>query len=167
MVSSSSRMMWKVPPPQRLSGRSAQRSESHAPRKHRTVHPRTPTERCPGPSVCICLDTHMLCEVYPAAASAVGEAYGLAGEGDRFARCPPRQSYAGASDIWLDPSGLLNSNLEGKARRAIDFRKGDNVNEKARKRLFAPPWPRTRPRPQMAERILPQLAMGSGRTSQV
>jgi hypothetical protein len=30
-----------------------------------------------------------------------------------------------------DPSGLFNSSLEGKARRAIDFREGDKVNEKA------------------------------------
>src|ERR1039457_1054936 len=44
MVSSSSRMVGTAPPPQRGSGRSAQRSESHPPRKHQTVHPRTPTE---------------------------------------------------------------------------------------------------------------------------
>jgi hypothetical protein len=30
-----------------------------------------------------------------------------------------------------DPSGLFNSSLEGKTRRAIDFREGDNVNEEA------------------------------------
>jgi hypothetical protein len=30
-----------------------------------------------------------------------------------------------------DPSGLFNSSLEGSARRAIDFREGDKVNEKA------------------------------------
>jgi hypothetical protein len=30
-----------------------------------------------------------------------------------------------------DPAGLFNSSLEGKVRRAIDFREGDNVNEKA------------------------------------
>ena len=30
-----------------------------------------------------------------------------------------------------DPSGLFNSSLEGKARRAIDFREGDKINEKA------------------------------------
>src|ERR1022692_479047 len=28
------------------------------------------------------------------------DAYGLAGEGDGFARCPPGRSYAGASDQW-------------------------------------------------------------------
>ncbi len=30
-----------------------------------------------------------------------------------------------------DPSGLFNSSLEGKTRRAIDFRKGDPVDEDA------------------------------------
>jgi hypothetical protein len=35
-----------------------------------------------------------------------------------------------------DPSGLFNASLEGKARRAIDFREGDKVNEKALKTLI-------------------------------
>ena len=35
-----------------------------------------------------------------------------------------------------DPSGLFNSSLEGRARRAIDFREGDKVNEKALKTLI-------------------------------
>lgn len=35
-----------------------------------------------------------------------------------------------------DPSGLFNSSLEGNARRAIDFRKGDRVNEGALKELI-------------------------------
>ena len=30
-----------------------------------------------------------------------------------------------------DPSGLFNSSLEGNTRRAIDFREGENINEKA------------------------------------
>jgi hypothetical protein len=30
-----------------------------------------------------------------------------------------------------DPSGLFNSSLEGKVRRAIDFREGDEVDEEA------------------------------------
>ncbi|MEO8097886.1 MAG: DUF1801 domain-containing protein [Acidobacteriota bacterium] len=30
-----------------------------------------------------------------------------------------------------DPSGLFNSSLEGRVRRAIDFREGGKVNEKA------------------------------------
>ena len=35
-----------------------------------------------------------------------------------------------------DPSGLFNSSLEGRARRAIDFREGDKVDEKALKTLI-------------------------------
>ena len=34
-----------------------------------------------------------------------------------------------------DPSKLSNSSLEGNVRRAIDFREGDKVNEKAFKAL--------------------------------
>ncbi len=35
-----------------------------------------------------------------------------------------------------DPSGLFNSSLEGRMRRAIDFREGGKVNEKALKTLI-------------------------------
>jgi hypothetical protein len=35
-----------------------------------------------------------------------------------------------------DPSGLFNSSLEGRVRRAIDFREGEKVNEKALKTLI-------------------------------
>ncbi len=35
-----------------------------------------------------------------------------------------------------DPSGLFNSSLEGNVRRAIDFREGDEINEKALKTLI-------------------------------
>jgi hypothetical protein len=35
-----------------------------------------------------------------------------------------------------DPSGLFNSSLDGRVRRAIDFREGDKVNEKALKTLI-------------------------------
>jgi hypothetical protein len=35
-----------------------------------------------------------------------------------------------------DPAGLFNSSLEGNLRRAIDFREGDKVNEKALKTLI-------------------------------
>ena len=35
-----------------------------------------------------------------------------------------------------DPSGLFNSSLDGNVRRAIDFREGDKVNEKALKILI-------------------------------
>jgi hypothetical protein len=34
-----------------------------------------------------------------------------------------------------DPSGLFNSSLEGNTRRAIDFREGEKVDEKALKTL--------------------------------
>src|SRR6185437_13735561 len=34
-----------------------------------------------------------------------------------------------------DPSGLFNSSLEGNTRRAIDFREGEKVDEKALKAL--------------------------------
>ncbi|HEX5267638.1 MAG TPA: DUF1801 domain-containing protein [Acidimicrobiales bacterium] len=34
-----------------------------------------------------------------------------------------------------DPSGLFNSSLEGKVRRAIDFRESDKINERALKGL--------------------------------
>ena len=39
-------------------------------------------------------------------------------------------------DSLDDPSGLFNSSLEGRVRRAIDFREGDEVNEKALKTLI-------------------------------
>jgi hypothetical protein len=35
-----------------------------------------------------------------------------------------------------DPSGLFNSSLDGRVRRAIDFREGEKVNEKALKTLI-------------------------------
>ena len=35
-----------------------------------------------------------------------------------------------------DPASLFNSSLEGKTRRAIDFREGEKVNEKALKALI-------------------------------
>lgn len=35
-----------------------------------------------------------------------------------------------------DPSGLFNSSLEGNVRRAIDFREGDKIDEKALKALI-------------------------------
>jgi hypothetical protein len=34
-----------------------------------------------------------------------------------------------------DPSGLFNSSLEGNTRRAIDFREGESIDEKALKAL--------------------------------
>ena len=35
-----------------------------------------------------------------------------------------------------DPSGLFNSSLEGKVRRAIDIKEGDELDEKALKSLI-------------------------------
>ncbi len=35
-----------------------------------------------------------------------------------------------------DPSGLFNSSLEGRVRRAIDLREGDKINQKALKALI-------------------------------
>jgi hypothetical protein len=35
-----------------------------------------------------------------------------------------------------DPTGLFNSSLEGNTRRAIDFREGDKIDEKALKALI-------------------------------
>ena len=34
-----------------------------------------------------------------------------------------------------DPAGLFNASLEGNTRRAIDFREGEKINEKALKTL--------------------------------
>jgi len=34
-----------------------------------------------------------------------------------------------------DPAGLFNSSLDGNVRRAIDFREGDTINERALKAL--------------------------------
>ena len=35
----------------------------------------------------------------------------------------------------MDPAGLFNSSLDGNVRRAIDFREGDKIDEKALKNL--------------------------------
>src|SRR5438445_5288859 len=35
-----------------------------------------------------------------------------------------------------DPSGLFNSSLDGKVRRAIDFKEDDTINEEALKNLI-------------------------------
>jgi hypothetical protein len=43
--------------------------------------------------------------------------------------------YKGAS--LNDPSGLFNSSLDGKVRRAIDIREGERINEKALKNLVS------------------------------
>ena len=36
-----------------------------------------------------------------------------------------------------DPAGLFNSSLDGNTRRAIDFREGEKINEKALKTLVS------------------------------
>ena len=35
-----------------------------------------------------------------------------------------------------DPSGLFNSSLEGKVRRAIDIKENDKINDRALKNLI-------------------------------
>jgi len=37
--------------------------------------------------------------------------------------------------VLKDPSHLFNSSLDGNVRRAIDFREGEKINEKALKAL--------------------------------
>ncbi len=59
-----------------------------------------------------------------------------------------------------DPSGLFNSSLEGNVRRAIDFREGEKINERALKALFraavalnkakSKPKPKPKPKPKKA-----------------
>ena len=45
-----------------------------------------------------------------------------------------------------DPAGLFNSSLEGNVRRAIDFREGEKINEKALKALVRAAVALNRPR---------------------
>ena len=45
-----------------------------------------------------------------------------------------KTTFAQGADLD-DPSRLFNSSLEGNVRRAIDFRKGEKINEKAFKAL--------------------------------
>jgi hypothetical protein len=37
---------------------------------------------------------------------------------------------------WRNPAGLFNASLEGNARRAIDIREGDRIDERAFKALI-------------------------------
>jgi hypothetical protein len=46
-----------------------------------------------------------------------------------------KMTFAKGADL-KDPAGLFNSSLEGNTRRAIDFREGEKVNEKALKALI-------------------------------
>lgn len=59
---------------------------------------------------------------------------GLICTGETYKNTVKMTFFKGAS--LKDPSGLSNSSLEGNTRRAIDFHKGDEVNEKALKALI-------------------------------
>jgi hypothetical protein len=59
---------------------------------------------------------------------------GLICTGETYKRVVKMTFAKGAS--LDDPSGLFNSSLDGRVRRAIDFREGDKVNEKALKTLI-------------------------------
>ena len=45
-----------------------------------------------------------------------------------------KMTFAKGADL-KDPAGLFNSSLDGNVRRAIDFREGDKLDEKALKAL--------------------------------
>ena len=59
---------------------------------------------------------------------------GLICTGETYKKAVKLTFAKGAS--LADPSGLFNSSLEGRVRRAIDFHEGDKVNEKALKALI-------------------------------
>jgi hypothetical protein len=54
---------------------------------------------------------------------------GIICTGEAYKRVVKLTFARGAS--LVDPSGLFNSSLEGNTRRAIDFREGDTVDERA------------------------------------
>ena len=58
---------------------------------------------------------------------------GLICTGETYKKVVKTTFAKGAS--LADPSGLFNSSLDGNTRRAIDFREGDKVDEKALKAL--------------------------------
>ncbi len=58
---------------------------------------------------------------------------GMICTGETYKNVVKMTFFKGAS--LQDPSGLFNSSLEGKARRAIDFHEGDEVDERALKAL--------------------------------
>jgi hypothetical protein len=60
--------------------------------------------------------------------------HGLICTGETYKSVVKLTFFKGAS--LKDPSGLFNSSLEGKARRAIDFHDGDEIDEDAFKRLI-------------------------------
>ncbi len=59
---------------------------------------------------------------------------GLICTGETYKKIVKMTFAKGAS--LADPSGLFNSSLEGKVRRAIDFREGDKVDERALQALI-------------------------------
>jgi len=59
---------------------------------------------------------------------------GLICTGETYKKVVKRTFAKGAS--LADPSGLFNSSLEGRVRRAIDFREGEKINEKALKTMI-------------------------------
>jgi hypothetical protein len=59
---------------------------------------------------------------------------GLICTGETYKKVVKMTFARGAS--LADPSGLFNSSLEGRVRRAIDIREGEKVNEKALKTLI-------------------------------
>ena len=60
--------------------------------------------------------------------------HGLICTGETYKKVVKTTFAKGAS--LADPSGLFNSSLEGKVRRAIDFHEGDTLDKKALKALF-------------------------------
>ena len=59
--------------------------------------------------------------------------HGLICTGETYKKVVKTTFAKGAS--VADPSGLFNSSLEGKVRRAIDFHEGDKLDKKALKAL--------------------------------
>jgi hypothetical protein len=59
---------------------------------------------------------------------------GLICTGETYAKVV-KMTFGKGADL-KDPSGLFNSSLEGNVRRAIDFREGDKLDEKALKALI-------------------------------
>ena len=60
--------------------------------------------------------------------------HGLICTGETYKKVVKTTFAKGAS--LADPSGLFNSSLEGKVRRAVDFHEGDTLDKKALKALF-------------------------------
>ena len=67
-------------------------------------------------------------------ATPVWSCHGLICTGETYKKAVKMTFAKGAS--LTDPSGLFNSSLEGKVRRAIDFHEGDKLEKKALKALI-------------------------------